>query len=118
MRRVRRVRRVRRAGLPPIRFHDLRHSAASLMLAAGVPMKVVSETLGHSRFSFTADVYTYVVRRWPRRRRRSPRAGLGRRPADVMVWQWSTRGLFNLGHTQRALQDPNLRPSDWKRTGR
>lgn len=52
---------VRRSGLPPIRFHDLRHSAASLMLAAGVAMKVVSETLGHSKFSFTADVYTSVI---------------------------------------------------------
>ncbi|RCG29010.1 site-specific integrase [Sphaerisporangium album] len=52
---------VKAAGLPPIRFHDLRHCAATLMLAAGVDMKVVSATLGHSRYSFTADVYTSVV---------------------------------------------------------
>lgn len=48
------------AGLPPIRFHDLRHGAASLMLAAGVPMKVVSETLGHSSLGITADTYSSV----------------------------------------------------------
>lgn len=48
------------AGLPPIRLHDLRHGAASLMLAAGVPMKVVQETLGHSMLSLTADTYTSV----------------------------------------------------------
>lgn len=52
---------VRAASLPPIRFHDLRHCAATLMLAAGVDMKVVSATLGHARYSFTADVYTSVV---------------------------------------------------------
>lgn len=51
----------RAAGLPPIRFHDLRHCAATIMLAAGVDMKVVSATLGHSRYSFTADVYTSVL---------------------------------------------------------
>ncbi|WP_198662575.1 site-specific integrase [Nocardiopsis sp. TNDT3] len=49
------------AGLPPIRFHDARHCAASFALAAGVDMKVVSATLGHSRYSFTADTYTSVV---------------------------------------------------------
>jgi len=38
----------RAAGLPPIRLHDLRHTAASLALQAGVPLKVVSEQLGHS----------------------------------------------------------------------
>ena len=48
-------------GLPPIRFHDLRHCAATIMLAAGVDLKVISMTLGHSRLSFTADVYTSVV---------------------------------------------------------
>jgi integrase len=47
--------------LPPIRFHDLRHGAATLSLAAGVEMKVVSETLGHSKSSFTSDVYTSVI---------------------------------------------------------
>ncbi|GAA0402525.1 tyrosine-type recombinase/integrase [Microbispora corallina] len=52
---------VKAADLPPIRFHDLRHCAATLMLAAGVDMKVVSAELGHARYSFTADVYTSVV---------------------------------------------------------
>jgi integrase len=47
-------------GLPPVRLHDLRHGAASLMLAAGVPMKVVQETLGHSSVTLTADTYTSV----------------------------------------------------------
>jgi integrase len=47
--------------LPPIRFHDLRHGAATLSLAAGVEIKVVSEILGHSKSSFTRDVYTSVI---------------------------------------------------------
>ena len=48
-------------GLPPIRLHDLRHTAASLALQAGVPMKVVSEQLGHSSLAITADTYTSVL---------------------------------------------------------
>lgn len=48
------------AGLPPIRLHDLRHGAASLMLAAGVEMKLVQETLGHSNIGLTANTYTSV----------------------------------------------------------
>lgn len=47
--------------LPPIRFHDLRHGAATLSLAAAVDIKVVSETLGHSKSSFTRDTYTSVI---------------------------------------------------------
>lgn len=48
------------AGLPPVKLHGLRHGAASLMLAAGVPMKIVSETLGHSTVKITSDTYTSV----------------------------------------------------------
>ena len=51
----------RAAGLPPIRLHDLRHTAASLALQAGVPLKVVSEQLGHSSLAITADTYTTVL---------------------------------------------------------
>ncbi len=46
--------------LPRLRFHDLRHSAASLLMAQGVPPRVVMEVLGHSRFGMTMDVYTHV----------------------------------------------------------
>jgi integrase len=49
------------AALPPIRFHDLRHGAATLALAARVDMKVISETLGHARSAFTADTYTSII---------------------------------------------------------
>ncbi|WUV84957.1 tyrosine-type recombinase/integrase [Streptomyces sp. NBC_01476] len=49
------------AGLPPIRLHDLRHVSATLMLAAGVDIKVVSETLGHSDTRITRDIYQAVL---------------------------------------------------------
>ncbi|MDQ2914684.1 MAG: site-specific integrase [Chloroflexota bacterium] len=52
---------LRRAGLPRVRFHDLRHSAATLMLSRGVPLKIVSEILGHSQISITADTYMHVT---------------------------------------------------------
>lgn len=47
--------------LPPVRLHDLRHGSATMLLAAGVPMKVVSEVLGHASESFTSDVYAVVA---------------------------------------------------------
>jgi len=50
-----------RVGLPPIRFHDLRHGAASMLLAAGVEPKVISQMLGHATVAFTMDVYTEVA---------------------------------------------------------
>lgn len=49
------------AGLPEIRFHDLRHSAATLLLSEGVHPKVVQELLGHSNISMTMDVYSHVL---------------------------------------------------------
>ena len=47
-------------GLKHIRFHDLRHSCASLLLANGVPMKQIQEWLGHSDFSTTANIYAHL----------------------------------------------------------
>lgn len=47
--------------LPVIRLHDLRHTHASLMLALGVPVKVVSERLGHASATITLDVYSHVL---------------------------------------------------------
>ena len=47
-------------GMRHIRYHDLRHSCASLMLANGVPMKQIQEWLGHSDFSTTANIYAHL----------------------------------------------------------
>ncbi len=47
-------------GLRIIRYHDLRHSCASLMLANGVPMKQIQDWLGHSDFSTTANIYAHL----------------------------------------------------------
>lgn len=52
---------LKKAGLPRARFHDLRHSAATLMLGEGVHPKVVSEMLGHSKVAITLDVYSHVL---------------------------------------------------------
>jgi integrase len=49
------------AGLPRMRVHDLRHGTASLMLAAGTPMRVISEQLGHANPAITAKTYAHVV---------------------------------------------------------
>ncbi|MGD0018482.1 MAG: site-specific integrase [Candidatus Limnocylindrales bacterium] len=50
-----------RAGLPRIRFHDIRHTHASLLLAAHVHAKVVSERLGHASVTITLDTYSHVL---------------------------------------------------------
>jgi len=50
-----------RSGLPDVRFHDLRHSAATLLLSLGVHPKVVQELLGHTQISMTMDVYSHVL---------------------------------------------------------
>jgi integrase len=51
----------RAKGLPPVRFHDLRHGHATLMLLAGVHPKVVSERLGHASVGITLDLYSHVL---------------------------------------------------------
>lgn len=52
---------LRRTGLPRMRFHDLRHTAATLMLGGGVHPKVASEMLGHSTIATTLDLYSHVA---------------------------------------------------------
>jgi integrase len=47
--------------LPDIRFHDLRHTAASLMLNHGIPVIVVSRRLGHARPFITLDIYGHLI---------------------------------------------------------
>jgi integrase len=49
------------ANLPAIRFHDLRHSTATLLLALGTHPKIVQELLGHSQISMTLDIYSHVL---------------------------------------------------------
>jgi integrase len=52
---------VKRAGLPEIRFHDLRHTCATLLLSKNVNPKVVSEMLGHATIAITLDTYSHVL---------------------------------------------------------
>jgi integrase len=52
---------IRKIGLSLIRFHDLRHTAATLMLNHGVPAIVVSRRLGHSRVSIILDIYGHLI---------------------------------------------------------
>lgn len=54
-------RRVGRTDVPRIRFHDLRHTHATLLFKAGVSPKIVSERLGHATVAFTMDVYVHVI---------------------------------------------------------
>jgi integrase len=49
------------AGVPVIRFHDMRHTAATVLLAKGVHVKVVSEMLGHATITLTLDTYSHVI---------------------------------------------------------
>ena len=51
----------RNAALPVIRFHDLRHTHATLLIKEGVPVKVVSERLGHATTAFTIETYQHVL---------------------------------------------------------
>ena len=50
-----------RAGLPEVRFHDLRHTCATILLSKGVHAKFVQELLGHATIAITLDTYSHVL---------------------------------------------------------
>lgn len=52
---------LRSAELPAIRLYDLRHTAATISLIAGVSPKIISEQLGHASVAFTLDVYSHIL---------------------------------------------------------
>jgi integrase len=52
---------LKRAGLPEVRFHDLRHTCATLLLSKNVNPKIVSEMLGHASIAITLDTYSHVL---------------------------------------------------------
>ena len=52
---------LKRAGLPKIRFHDLRHTCATLLLGRNVHPKFVQELLGHANIAITLDTYSHVI---------------------------------------------------------
>src|SRR3546814_16491320 len=54
-------RKVAKLDVPTISLHDLRHTHATLLLKAGIPVKVVSERLGHANVAFTMSVYQHVL---------------------------------------------------------
>ena len=51
---------LKKYGLRPIRFHDLRHTCASLLVAKNINMKIIQVWLGHSNMSTTADIYSHL----------------------------------------------------------
>ena len=104
------------AGVRKIRLHDLRHGAASLMLAAGIPIEVVSKRLGHGSIAITWDTYSHLLE------------GVGRQAADgigsadperpmrttarATIWRrrrWTTVGPVGLEPTTRGLKEGGYR---------
>ena len=71
------------AGLRPVRLHDLRHGFASLALAAGVPLAVISKRLGHSSIAITSDTYSHLLEGMGKEAAEQM-AGLVRRPMPAL----------------------------------
>jgi integrase len=87
------IRLIRRAGLPPVRLHDLRHGATTLALAGGADLKAIQAMLGHASIIVTADTYTSVP------------PGLARTTAKAVAAQ-----IMKAARTPRPHHGPTLAP--------
>ncbi len=76
---------VKHVGLRPVRLHDLRHGRASLLLASGTDIAVVSKMLGHSSIALTADTYSHLLDGVGRKAADAADALIPRRPRDQSV---------------------------------
>jgi integrase len=76
---------VAQTGLPPQRLHDLRHGRASLLLASGADLAVVSKMLGHSSYAITADTYAHLLDGMGRQAANAADALVLRKPRDQPV---------------------------------
>jgi integrase len=99
----------RAAGVPIIRFHDLRHCAATYALANGVPVKVVSEMLGHASTGITEDVYAHVLPHMQDSAAAVMDAVLGSRADNLLTATGGGRDpLTRRGALSRAFSEPSV----------
>ena len=77
-------------GLRRMRFHDLRHSCASLLLANGVPLKHIQEWLGHSDFTTTANIYAHLDYKSKITSAQAMETGLALPEGDDFSSRWSS----------------------------
>ena len=90
------------AKLPRVRFHDLRHSAASLLIAEGVELVEVSKLLGHSELRVTADIYAHLQKQT---------ATKAARLTDALLTRQGVNGARTLG----ALKNQRFSKETWSR---
>lgn len=93
-----------KSGVTRIRFHDLRHTAASLLIRQGVPAKLVSDRLGHTDVAFTLKVYTHLYDDQKHDAAR-PLETLMQKPASRKKAGPSTEGIYLLDDLSAALQN-------------
>ncbi|HHW17407.1 MAG TPA: site-specific integrase [Firmicutes bacterium] len=102
-----------KAGLPhTIRIHDLRHTSASLALSAGVGLKTVSERLGHSSISITADIYTHVSLDYKRMPRTRPAASYSPQEGPGIIRD--TKVSKRLANDLQTFPKGKLTALDWR----
>jgi integrase len=102
-----------RVDIPPIRLHDLRHTAASIAHQAGADLKTLQDLLGHSSILVTADTYTSVLPVAQRRCANATASLIGRGCGiPVHRWHWRCRSPAETGQTRhRRWRERDRRPA-------